>query len=217
MAGNDAYHHGNVPEAILGAALEKLEAHQFEALSLRGLAREIGVSPTAVYRHFADKTELIAAIADRGFARLAERFEDVCPFDRTPGSPDEARGELTALGLAYMQFALSAPELFRLMFGREAAAYRRRRTEVTRSGMAWHAGPRINTFRFLEKAMHGLADTGVADRVTPADIGYAWAVVHGYAQLLVGQIELGDPEGLAPDIAARIIASVGPGTVLARE
>jgi AcrR family transcriptional regulator len=204
----ERYHHGNVPEAIVKVALEQLEHREVGELSLRGLAREIGVSPTAVYRHFADKTELAAAIADRGFARLAERFEAACPIEDEPGSPEEARRRLADLGQAYLEFAVSTPELFRLMFGREAADYRRRRAmEPGRLAQ----DTRVHTFKYIEKTMAALAITGVVKEVSKNDVYHAWAVIHGYAHLLVGDEAVAAPAVVAEEAAARIIASAGLG------
>ena len=211
METKERYHHGNVPDAVVSVALEQLDHQEVSELSLRGLAREIGVSATAVYRHFADKTELVAAIADRGFARLAERFEAACPIGEDPASPAEAQARLIALGRAYLDFAVSAPELFRVMFGKEAAAYRRRRAaapERTTPRPPPASEGRVYTFRYLEYVMAGLEQTGLVANVRPIDVNHAWAVIHGYAHLLVGQEDLGSPAQVSETAAGRIIASV---------
>ena len=99
------YHHGDLPAALLEAALGLLEDDQ--AFSLRAVARRAGVSPTAPYRHYADKEALLAALATDGFAQLAGHLE--------------AAAELTDMAVAYVAFALAHPGLFRLMYGRPTA------------------------------------------------------------------------------------------------
>ena len=65
-----SYHHGNLRAELLDAAIEQLRSSSVEDLSLRALARSVGVSQTAPYRHFADKGELLAAMATRGYRGL---------------------------------------------------------------------------------------------------------------------------------------------------
>ncbi|HLU92147.1 MAG TPA: helix-turn-helix domain-containing protein, partial [Pedomonas sp.] len=65
------YHHGNLQEELIATALEMLEAQAEGNISLRELARRVGVSPNAAYRHFPDKEALLAALAAEGFQRLA--------------------------------------------------------------------------------------------------------------------------------------------------
>jgi AcrR family transcriptional regulator len=60
------YHHGNLRAELLDTALQRLHEEGVEALSLRALARSVGVSQTAPYRHFSDKNDLLAALATRG-------------------------------------------------------------------------------------------------------------------------------------------------------
>jgi AcrR family transcriptional regulator len=101
------YHHGNVPAALQAAARQSLEAGDPEHLGLRDLARKIGVSPTAAYRHFTNKDDLMASVAAEGFDELRAALRDA------ENQPDPGVG----VGLAYVEFALSRPGLFRLMFG----------------------------------------------------------------------------------------------------
>jgi AcrR family transcriptional regulator len=107
-----SYHHGNLRAELLDTALEQLREAGADDLSLRALARAIGVSQTAPYRHFADKGELLAAMATRGYRQLlgalrqAEQSAGDCPQD-----------QLVAVAHAYVDFAASNPQLFKLMFG----------------------------------------------------------------------------------------------------
>lgn len=101
------YHHGSVPSALHAAARRSLEGGDPENIGLRDLARKIGVSPTAAYRHFTNKEDLMASVAAEGFHELTDALKGA------ESGPDPAIG----IGLAYVEFALSQPGLFRLMFG----------------------------------------------------------------------------------------------------
>ena len=69
-----AYHHGDLPRAFVAAALELIAREGAEALTLRRVARAVGVNHAAAYRHFDDKEALLAAVAEQGFVTLAERM-----------------------------------------------------------------------------------------------------------------------------------------------
>ena len=106
------YHHGNLRAELLDTALEQLRAGSAEDLSLRALARAVGVSQTAPYRHFADKGELLAAMATRGYRNLLAALR--AAGDRTPDCPTE---QLVGFAHAYVDYAAGQPQLFKLMFG----------------------------------------------------------------------------------------------------
>ena len=104
------YHHGDLRTALIETGLAALEGADADAVSLRELARKVGVSATAVYRHFPDKKALLAALAAEGIARLgtAQRI-----------ASEQAGGGgagFAATGQAYVRFALDNPALFRLAF-----------------------------------------------------------------------------------------------------
>ena len=101
------YHHGNLGPALIAAARDLVNENGLMAVSLREAARRVGVSATATYRHFVDKDHLLAAVAAEGYQEFADLL-------RTAGSGPEG---FPAMGLAYIEFALKNPGLFRLMFG----------------------------------------------------------------------------------------------------
>lgn len=103
------YHHGDLRTALLAAARRTVECEGYEALSLRRVADEIGVSSAAPYRHFKDKRALLAALATEGFVALRETYETV----RGVVDPVE---RLLAGARAFIAFAAARPGLFRLMF-----------------------------------------------------------------------------------------------------
>ncbi|MGB8606250.1 TetR/AcrR family transcriptional regulator [Bradyrhizobium sp.] len=107
----DTFRHGNLPEALVDAALERLEAEGVESISLRELARDAGVNHRAVYRHFPDKLSLLALVAERGWKLLAVRLKKSAA-GKGPGEP-----ALVASGVGFFLFARDCPNLFHLMAG----------------------------------------------------------------------------------------------------
>src|SRR5450432_2504438 len=105
------FRHGNLPEALIDAALLRLEAEGIEAISLRDLARDAGVNHRAVYRHFPDKLSLLARVAERGWKRLGQRLKK-STAGKAPGEP-----ALIAGGVGFYLFARDFPNLFHLMAG----------------------------------------------------------------------------------------------------
>lgn len=155
------YHHGDLPAALLRAAGQLLEKEGVERLTLRSLARRTGVSHAAPYRHFRDREALLAALAAEGFAMLGRAQREA------------AAGGLRAMGEAYVRFALARPQRFRLMFGGQLK-------------IARHPALRevaAKTFEGLSGAL--AARVGESPGARDASIA-AWALVHGLAQLLLG-------------------------------
>jgi AcrR family transcriptional regulator len=97
------YHHGDLRNALLAALDRAVREAGPEAASARALAREVGVAPSAVFRHFRDRRSLLTAYAAEGFARLA-------------GVVDAAGPEVRDVAAAYLDFAFAEPGLFRTMF-----------------------------------------------------------------------------------------------------
>ena len=105
------YHHGNLKEALISAGLEILSEQGIEGLSLRNVAKKIGVSHTASYNHFPDKQALLAAISTAGHEQLHQILLDT--FEKTKHSSSHIISEIA---WAYLQFALDNPAIFKLMF-----------------------------------------------------------------------------------------------------
>lgn len=105
------YHHGNLRAALLAQAEQTLRQHGLDGLSLRELARQIGVSHAAPRRHFADRQALVDALAESGFARLGAELRGAA---ERAGEDYEAR--LRAANLAYVRFAVNDAALLELMF-----------------------------------------------------------------------------------------------------
>ncbi len=107
IALRSTYHHGNLGPALIAAARQLLDASGPGAVSLREAARRVGVSATATYRHFNDKDHLLAAVAAEGYREFAERLRNA----------EAGEDGFSGIGIAYIEFALEHPGLFRLMFG----------------------------------------------------------------------------------------------------
>lgn len=106
----ERYHHGDLANALVNAALDLVEHGGAEAVSLRDLAHSLGVSRAAPYRHFKDRDALLAAVAARGFEDL------VVVYEVALASPGDGRARLRAASQAFFDFATGRPGLYRLMF-----------------------------------------------------------------------------------------------------
>jgi AcrR family transcriptional regulator len=109
--GPRGYHHGNLKEALLRAALELIAQKGPAGFTFAEAARWAGVSPAAPYRHFRDRDELLASVALRGF----ERFEVALKRAWDGGRPD-VLAALDRLGKAYLEFARGEPAYYSAMF-----------------------------------------------------------------------------------------------------
>ena len=106
----DGYHHGDLANALIDAAMRVVETEGPEALSIRDIAARIGVSRAAPYRHFADREALLAAVALKGFEALAAIYQDAAD------GPGDRRARLRESMRRYLAFAADHPGLHRLMF-----------------------------------------------------------------------------------------------------
>ena len=105
------YHHGNLKEALVQAALELIAKHGPSGFTFADASRFAGVSPAAPYRHFRDRDELMADVARRGF----ERFADVLDKAWNEGHPDPLSA-FQRVGQAYLAFARGEPAFYSAMF-----------------------------------------------------------------------------------------------------
>lgn len=105
-----SYHHGNLKPALVAAALKEISREGPEGFSLRGVARRAGVSAPAVYRHFKDKDDLLAAVA----IECAERLGAVM-VEAVSSAPADPLERFRATGIALVRFAVANPEHFRAL------------------------------------------------------------------------------------------------------
>jgi AcrR family transcriptional regulator len=105
------YHHGDLERALVDASITLIAKKGADAFTLREVARQVGVSHAAVYRHFADKAAMLEAIAVEGYHQLAERLREV--IARVPRARVEKR--LLLIGASYVMFAVEQEPRFRVM------------------------------------------------------------------------------------------------------
>lgn len=154
------YHHGDLRAALIAAGLRALT--EGAELSLRALAREAGVSATAVYRHFPDKDALLAALAQEGLEMLA--VAQRAASERAGGG----KAGFGATGAAYVRFAVDNPALFRLMFSHPV----RQNAD----------DPPDEAMVMLRANAEALAPPGTQPRVFALQ---AWSLAHGLSMLML--------------------------------
>ena len=179
------YHHGDLRAALVHAAMELLEESGETDLSLRAVARRAGVSPAAPYRHYPDREALVSAVAALGYRELAERLAAAHP---SPSTPEQ----LANVAIAYVQFALERPALFRIMFGEPCDRDNDERVAATAAVSAY--------VRSIAQRTFPQAD---AEALSTA----IWALVHGLAFLyLDGKLDTPTSSAVADRITAAIQA-----------
>lgn len=163
------YHHGNLRDALLRAARDLLESDGVEGLSLRALAKATGVTQAAPYSHFRDKDDLLAAIAEEGFQRLAIQMAE----DATGAAATQERIE--RLMVSYIKFAQNNKALFQIMFGRELSDLRQYPT------LAMTAG---KSYALLSTALANRLKGEVDARFMTVTL---WSLCHGLTTLIIEQ------------------------------
>ena len=106
----ESYHHGDLRQTIIEEALKWIEKENIVSLSLRKIARQIGVSHNAPYRHFTDKESLLVAIAQIGFEQLHQALQ------QSLDSSDDWQKKLETIGVAYVEYAVNNQAYYRVMF-----------------------------------------------------------------------------------------------------
>jgi AcrR family transcriptional regulator len=168
--GRRGYHHGNLKEALINAALELIAAKGPLGFTFAEAARSAGVSQAAPYRHFRDRDELMVDVAIRGF----ERFEVALAKAWNDGAPNPLAA-FENLGKAYLAFARAEPAYYAAMF--EAGI------PVDSNPELQDAGERA--FAVLRKASEAVCARLPKDRRPPALMMalHIWALSHGIASL----------------------------------
>jgi len=204
-----AYHHGNLKAALLDGALALIASRGPEGLTLREVAQRAGVSHAAPYRHFKDKTALLAAVAEEGFGEMCREMAAAAtaaganPLDR-----------FKAIGVAYVRFAVGHPAHFRIMFGPEIPD---RSAFPSLATAAWAA------FQMLGDAVSDCQRAGAVRAGDPLEVALpAWAIVHGLSALVIdGQApaagcDARSVESLAQEITTAIYQGLAAPAATAR-
>jgi len=179
------YHHGDLPSALVRAAVELLEEGGAGELSLRAAARRAGVSTAAPYRHFADREALLSEVAAVGYRELAQQLIAIHP------EPSNAN-ELADVAIAYVQFALTRTGMFRAMFAEPCDPTSAERVAATTAISDYVKSIVLRVFPDVEPQP-------MADAV--------WALVHGMAFLyLDGKFDASSNGDVSERIRSAVLA-----------
>jgi AcrR family transcriptional regulator len=181
---SNRYHHGDLRRALLDEAIRTIQSHGVEHLTLRTAGERLGVSRTALYRHFSDKQALLAAVGREGFHTLRQALSSAWEQN------GRGRTGFEAMAGAYVGFAVAHPSHYRVMFGRflESAA---KDTDFIAEAEA--------AFQVLVDALIHEQKAGIIRQDDPVLMArFVWAVVHGIAMLAIdGQLREADEAGEA--------------------
>ena len=169
----DRYHHGDLRRALLDEALRTIQQDGADALTLRTIGVRLGVSRTALYRHFTDKRALLSSVATEGFRLLTKRLLNAWKAGGIHG--------FNAMGVAYIRFAMGNPSHYRVMFG-GFVDDGPRDDDLMRESTA--------AFQALVDAILALQQEGAVRKDDALQLAqFIWAVVHGVSMLIIdGQL-----------------------------
>lgn len=186
------FHHGDLREALIAATRELLVEHGPDGFTLADACRRAGVTTAAPYKHFRDKQEILEEIVLRGFDELTAATTKAV----AAGGPGTVAG-ITAMGISYLDFAVSQPAVFRLMFGHKSAI--KKVQEVDERGNQCLMKVVEEVAAYSRKHGHTADAQEIALRL--------WTFVHGASSL---QLD-GDYDHIAPGLDVhKLIADVTP-------
>jgi len=167
----DSYHHGDLKRALTSAALALVAEKGPKGFTLTEAARRAGVSTAAPYRHFADKAELLAAVAEQGFRELHADLAAAADHATDP------KDRVVELGRAYVRWAVAHPDHYQVMFGAESL-------KADQPSLAEAAE---QAFGDLLDAMTICQQAGIVQGDDPREVAAPlWSLVHGIASLAIG-------------------------------
>lgn len=189
-----SYHHGDLKRALTSAALSLVAEKGPKGFTLTEAARRAGVSAAAPYRHFADKAELLAAVAEQGFQQL---HADLAAAADRASDPKE---RVVELGRAYVRWAIDHPDHYQVMFGAESLKAEQPSVAV--------AGEQA--FGDLLDAITKCQEAGIVGDRDPREVAAPlWSLVHGIASLAIGgQLGAVGIVQAPDDIIAGVVAQV---------
>lgn len=164
------YHHGDLRRALLQAAVRTIHSHGVDGVTLRAVGTTLGVSRTALYRHFTDKAALLSAVAAEGFRLL--RLELVDAWEKG----GRGRKGFEAMGVAYVRFAVAHSAHYRVMFGADI--------DSTANPELMEEG--AGAFQALLDSLVAQQQSGLVREDSPQQMAlFVWATVHGIAMLAI--------------------------------
>jgi AcrR family transcriptional regulator len=198
-----AYHHGDLRNALVAAAADLAAQGGPGSVSIRAAARQVGVTPTAAYRHFAGQEELVVAAHMCALEELSNAMQTELAARPESDDPVQyALGSLAALGRGYLAFARAEPGLFRTVFSDEGT---RRRPELDDDRRP------TDPFELLLESLDELVAVGYlsVERRPLAEVA-AWSMVHGLATLLDGPLR-DMPDEVREEAIVRSMVVLGNG------
>jgi AcrR family transcriptional regulator len=196
----NAYQHGDLREALIDAGVKLLLEGGADKLSLRGAAQLAGVSHAAPYRHYRDKSALIAAIAERGFRLLTAKM---CAQLEASGARKAGR-KLVALGVGYVMFGMEHPAYLQLIFG-GFRSHADMTPELAAAG--------AEAYVVLRDTVAAGISSGELRKAEVDDVTLAcWSIVHGLSMLLIhGAIPKPDTSQLEAALVERLLGVLEQG------
>ena len=170
-ARRETYHHGDLKRALTSAALSLVAEKGPKGFTLTEAARRAGVSAAAPYRHFTDKAELLATVAEQGFLELHADLSAAADVASEP------KARVIELGRAYVRWAVNHPDYYQVMFG----------AEIAKEGHPTLAVAAEQAFGDLLDAIARCQEAGIVEGADPREVaGPLWSLVHGVASLAIG-------------------------------
>lgn len=166
------YHHGNLRQVLIDAAVEIISLQGEKELSLRKMALKAGVSHTAPYRHFKDKNAILAAVARQGFEMMLNETRE-----RIAASRGNDLDHFAICGLSYVDFAIHHPSYYRVMFGARTENSYFNEELIPES---------TSVFKLLMETIKICQKKGFLKQGDPEEMALAaWSMTHGFAMLRI--------------------------------
>lgn len=203
--GRDTYRHGDLRRALLEAGIALARAGGPDAVVLRAVTRQAGVVPNAAYRHFENRDALLKAVRAGALAQFARAIEAEFARVRARDPAAVARGQLRAVGVAYLRFAQEETGLFRTAFSHPPPP-----GPAPDPAMAGASG--LDPFQLLGAALDAMVAAGVLTAQKRPEAEYlAWSSVHGLAMLMLDGPLRGRPRAALEALGTRLIDMVEDG------
>lgn len=172
----DSYHHGDLHNKILKHAIIKIEEVGIDKLSIREIARDLGISKNAPYRHFKSKGELLAAIANFGFLKITKMMSSVADEKNT------CRENIYNMGFKYIEFSRQYPSIYQIMF-KMTHTNEKYNPEYEKNGK--------ESFMVLFNQISTGIENGEFKGQDPIESALSvWAYIHGCSSFYIDKINL---------------------------
>jgi AcrR family transcriptional regulator len=196
-----SYHHGDLRQALIDGAISIVSERDVDSVSLREVARQADVSHTAPYRHFADKEELLAAVAEEGFNDLTQALTTAIIPNR-----DNAVAELVACSIIYVEYAIAHSSHYRVMFG----AYRGEHGRFPQLDRASKEAFGILVQILSEGQIKGVFRVAIPEQ----SAWVVWSLMHGLVMLILDKQIKSEEIGDIAELVKFTIQSLLEGLVI---